>query len=134
RPRLSSTSAARGCASASASIRTRATWRPCLTACRCWRRSTDLLGGGRAVERQYDSEAPGAVLRLRAVGKVELADGDADDPLRLAVRCNERQQQALAIAGAVPCVVEPAEHHAQGRCLDAGAKVGEHPGAGFGRE
>src|SRR5512138_2305802 len=119
-------SAARGCGSASASTRTRPTWTPCSDASRRSKVSADGLGGGRAVERQDDGEAPGAVLRLRAAGEGCLAEGDAEQPLGLAVRRKEWQQQTLAVAWAVRRVVEAAQHHAHRRCLDAGEEIPHH--------
>src|SRR3546814_9035955 len=100
---------------------------PCCSASRRCSGLYGLFGGGRAVERQDDGHAPGALLRLEAAVEGQLADGDAEEALRLALRRHQRQQQAFAVARPVPLVIEPAEHHADRRLFHTGAEIAQHP-------
>src|SRR3546814_10130690 len=100
---------------------------PCGSASRGWSGLYGLCGGGRAVERQDDGHAPGALPRLEAAAEGQLADGDAEEALRLDLRRQQRQQQAFAVARPVPLVIEPDEHHADRRHLQTGAEIAKHP-------
>src|SRR3546814_14838285 len=99
---------------------------PCCSASRRCSGLYGLFGGGRAVERHDDGHAPGALLRLEAAVEGQLADGDAEEALRLALRRHQRQQQALAVARPVPPVIEPAEHHAARRLFHTCAEIAQH--------
>src|SRR3546814_18517720 len=70
---------------------------PCCSASRRCSGLYGLFGGARAVERQDDAHAPGALLRLEAAVEATLATGDSEEGLPLSIRRHPRQQQEFAV-------------------------------------
>src|SRR3546814_6823861 len=89
-------SALRACASASASTTMPTTSMPCCSASRRCSGLYGLFGGGRAVERQDDGHAPGALLRLEAAVEGQLADRSEEHTSEL--------QSLMRISYAVFCL------------------------------